>query len=355
MKLGFGLYRHLLTVENYRFARQCGATHAVVHLLDYKRAGAAREIWNNAGLAALRTELARQELALHAIENFDPADWHDVLLAGPRCDAQIAGLQELVRIAAGAGVGIIGYNFSLGGVCSRVGGAFARGGAKSAGMKVVDSRPIPRGTVWNMVYDPHAPAGDEPAVERTELARRHDYFLERMLPVAEAEGVRLAAHPDDPPAEFLRGQPRFIRRIADYDDLLRRYPSPSWGLELCLGSVAEMAEDDLYAAVERYARAGRIGYIHFRNVRGKVPDYEEVFVDEGDIDLLRVARILVRHDFEGVMIPDHAPQLECAAGWHAGMAFAMGFMRAAILAAQRERASGAGDEPPVVKARHEPR
>jgi mannonate dehydratase len=35
MKLGLGLYRHMLTSDNFRFAKQAGATHIVAHLVDY--------------------------------------------------------------------------------------------------------------------------------------------------------------------------------------------------------------------------------------------------------------------------------------------------------------------------------
>ena len=40
MKLGLGLYRHMLTRENFQFARQAGATHIVAHLVDYFKGGA---------------------------------------------------------------------------------------------------------------------------------------------------------------------------------------------------------------------------------------------------------------------------------------------------------------------------
>lgn len=330
MKLGFGLYRAMLDADHFRFARQCGATEVVVHLVDYAQAGRAAEWWTPAKLAELRRGLAEHDLRLHAIENFDPADWYDVLLGGPRREAQLERLGEMVRIAGGAGVKVIGYNFSLGGVCSRDTGPFARGGAGSIGMRSIDTRPIPRGTIWNMVYDPAAAVGIEPTVNREELFRRHDCFLERLLPVAESAGVVLAAHPDDPPAETLRGQPRFIRSVADYGTLLRRHPSRAWGMELCLGTIAEMPGEDIYAATDALSRDGRIGYVHFRNVRGKVPSYVETFVDEGDVDMLRVVSILARNRYGGVLIPDHAPRMHCAAGWHAGMAFTMGFMKAAI-------------------------
>jgi mannonate dehydratase len=46
--------------------------------------------------------------------------------------------------------------------------------------------------------------------------------------------------------------------------------------------------------------------------------------------MLRVLRILKKNNYDGVLIPDHTPQMNCAAPWHAGMAFAMGYMRAAL-------------------------
>lgn len=86
----------------------------------------------------------------------------------------------------------------------------------------------------------------------------------------------------------------------------------------------------LYATVDRYSQAGRLAYVHFRNVKGKAPNYHEMFVDEGDADMLRVIRILHKNGFDGVLIPDHSPLLECAAPWYAGMAYALGWMKAAL-------------------------
>ena len=65
-------------------------------------------------------------------------------------------------------------------------------------------------------------------------------------------------------------------------------------------------------------------------MRGKVPHYKETFIDDGDVDILRVLRILKQTGFQGVIIPDHAPQMTCAAPWHAGMAYALGYIRSAL-------------------------
>jgi mannonate dehydratase len=183
-----------------------------------------------------------------------------------------------------------------------------------------------------MVYDPGAPPGDVPTISREELWRRLQNFLDDVLPVAEKAGVTLAAHPDDPPTPTVRAQPRLVYQPGLYQELIDLNPSPSNKLEFCIGSLAEMTEGDVYQAVDAYSRQGRLGYVHFRNVRGKVPTYKETFIDDGDVDMLRVLSILKRNGFDGVLVPDHTPQMSCAAPWHAGMAFAMGYMKAAMRA-----------------------
>jgi len=154
--------------------------------------------------------------------------------------------------------------------------------------------------------------------------------------VAEAAGVKLALHPDDPPMPTMRGQPRLVYQPRLYQRVLDLKPSPANALEFCLGTLAEMTEGDLYDAVEQYSRQGKLAYVHFRNITGKVPYYRETFVDDGDIDMLRVLRILKANRFDGVLIPDHTPQMTCGAPWHAGMAYAMGYMRAALQALDQE-------------------
>ena len=111
---------------------------------------------------------------------------------------------------------------------------------------------------------------------------------------------------------------------------------PSNGLGLCLGSIAEMNQGDVYQATEQYSRQDKIFYVHFPNITGTVPCYREVFVDEGDIDMVRILRILRDNNFNGVLIPDHMPQMHCEAPWHAGMAFAMGYIKSTISMVMKE-------------------
>ena len=350
MKLGLGLYRHMLTPENYRFARQCGCTHIVAHYVDYFRGGIDYErvnqptggrhgwglagdpdkIWTYEEFQALKAAINAEGLELAAIENFDPAHWYDVLLDGPRKKEQLDNIKSIIRNAGRAGIPVIGYNFSIAGVAGRIKGRFARGGAVSVGMDDVDRTPIPTGMVWNMVYDATAQEGVIAAVSREELWRRLKDFLDAVIPVAEEAGVTLAAHPDDPPADMLRGQPRLVYQPELYQRLLDLKPSPSNALEFCVGSLAEMTEGDIYQVVDRYSRQKKLAYVHLRNVRGKAPHYRETFIDEGDVNMRRVLRTLKSNGFEGVIIPDHTPQMDCDAPWHAGMAYALGYIRAML-------------------------
>ena len=357
MKIGLGLYRHMLTREYYDFARQAGCTHVVVHLVDYfnqgpsnprnnQPTGSKYEAWGVAGdpdqlwttkeLKTLRAEIEDSGLVLGAIENLDPAHWHDILLDGPQRPQQIEKVKTIIRRLGEAGIPVLGYNFSLAGVCGRVTAPLGRGNAITLGMDgPAEDMPIPNGMVWNMVYDRNASAGTLPPISHEELWRRLQRFLEEVIPVAEQSGVRLAAHPDDPPMPFMRQQPRLVYQQSMYQRLIDIAPSPSNMLEFCLGTLAEMTEGDLYATVEQYSSQKRLAYVHFRNVSGKVPHYHETFIDDGDIDMLRILAILHRNEFDGVLIPDHSPQMACAAPWHAGMAHTLGFMKAAIMAIER--------------------
>jgi mannonate dehydratase len=342
----------MLTPDNLAFARQAGCTHLVVHLVDYfnkgqgnprdnQPTGGKNEAWGYAGdphnlwsleeFLAIKRQIEAAGLKWEALENIDPAHWSDILLDGPKRAEHIENVKALIRNMGAAGIPVLGYNFSLAGVAGRVSGPWGRGGAVTVGMDGEVNDPIPNGTIWNMIYDANAPGGYLPTITNDQLWGRLARFLEEIVPIAERAGVRLAAHPDDPPLPVVRRQPRLVYQPFMYQRLIDLMPSPSNALELCVGTLAEMTEGDIYEAIDSYSKQRKIAYLHLRNVRGKVPQYEETFIDEGDVDIPRVLTILHRNGFDGVVIPDHTPQMSCAAPWHAGMAHTLGFV-AAVLA-----------------------
>jgi mannonate dehydratase len=369
MKIGLGLYRHMLSRDYYDFARQAGCTHVVVHLVDYFNQGAANprnnqptggkyvpwgvagdpaRLWTVAELTQLRKEIESAGLVFAAIENLDPAHWHDILLDGPQRSRHVENVKTVIRHMGEAGIPVLGYNFSLAGVSGRVTAPLGRGKAITVGMDgPADEVPIPNGTVWNMVYDRSALTGNLPTISREELWRRLQRFLEDVVPVAEQSGVRLAAHPDDPPMPTVRQQPRLVYQPHMYQRLIDLAPSRNNALELCVGTLAEMTENNIYDAIASYCQQDRIAYVHLRNVTGKVPHYRETFIDEGDVDMLRILTILHRNHFDGVVIPDHTPQMTCDAPWHAGMAHTLGFMLAAKAALEASRPAELAPQVPL--------
>ena len=157
-----------------------------------------------------------------------------------------------------------------------------------------------------------------------------------MLPIAEENNIMLVAHPDDPPLSEMRRLPKLFYSPEEYDRLLTLNQSSSSGFELCMGTLQEMPGSNIYDILNKYSKLNKIGYVHCRNVVGKVPHYREAFIDEGDIDVLKAMRILKKNKYDGVIIPDHTPEMTCDAPWHAGMAFALGYLKAVLQTLERE-------------------
>jgi mannonate dehydratase len=347
MKLGLGLYNHQLDEEHFTFAQQAGCTHLIIHLAtyykneivsasdsthNYGQASDDDNVWSLENLVRLQKMAKEHDLTIAGIENFNPAHWYDVLLAGPLRDQQLEHLKNIIRTVGKAGIHTFGYNFSLAGVWGHQRLPVARGGAVSACFDVSQLNAndrIPNGDIWNMTYKEGLPGYVE-QITHEELWARLAYFLHALLPVAEEAGVELALHPDDPPMDSLRGTPRLVYQPWMYQKLIDLNPSPMNKIDFCMGSIQEMAEGNLYDAIEKYAGQNRISYVHFRNVVGKVPHYKEVFIDEGDIDMVKALRLFKKTHFDGVLIPDHTPSMIGADGWRIGMAYALGYMKAAF-------------------------
>jgi mannonate dehydratase len=138
-------------------------------------------------------------------------------------------------------------------------------------------------------------------------------FLREIIPVAEAAGVFMAIHPDDPPFSLL-GLPRVVSNKKDVEQILNTVDSPSNGLTLCTGSFGAGYKNDLVDITNNFAC--RINFVHLRNVvRNENGDFLEDNHLDGDIDLYNVMRTLLleqkrraaegRKDRRLPMRPDH--------------------------------------------------
>jgi mannonate dehydratase len=191
--------------------------------------------------------------------------------------------------------------------------------------------------------DPRQHAGDArgaAAFEGRELGEEAlwesaRWFFTRVVPVAEEAGVRIALHPDDPPVpDPLGGAARIVTSLENYDRIYNLAPSPANAMLFCQGCVAEMGED-VYAAIAYAASAGRIAYVHFRDIRGTPYDFQEVFIDEGQTDMVRALETYRDNGFNGPFMMDHTPRMpEGFDAWH-GHAYANGYIKALIKAVYR--------------------
>jgi mannonate dehydratase len=136
-----------------------------------------------------------------------------------------------------------------------------------------------------------------------------EYFLRRVVPVAEKANVKLAMHPDDPPLSPIRGVARIMRSVENYQRLLDLVPSPVNGITLCQGNFTLMT-DDLPDVIRHFGRQGKVFFVHFRDVRGTASRFEETWHDAGKTNLLECMRAYREVGFEGVLRPDHVPTVE---------------------------------------------
>ena len=180
------------------------------------------------------------------------------------------------------------------------------------------------------------PGGD---VSADEVWGRMVYLYERIVPVAEEAGIRLATHPDDPPLPRYRGAAQWLTGRAGFQRLFDAFPSPNNGMLLCLGCMQEAGED-VVEVIRAFGRQERVFYVHFRNVRGVVPHYTEVFPNLGDMDMVAALRALWEIDYQGFIVPDHQFGILDDDAWSTtSRAWQIGYVTALIQATQPSSAS----------------
>jgi mannonate dehydratase len=128
-------------------------------------------------------------------------------------------------------------------------------------------------------------------IDRKVLKENLDYFLKKVIPVAEQLGILMCIHPDDPPFSIL-GLPRVVSIYEDLAFLLNSYPSNSNGLTFCTGSLGANEQNDLVKIIKDFG--DKIHFLHLRNVRREQDKsfYESAFLD-GSVVMSDVMRAII--------------------------------------------------------------
>src|SRR6185369_1800342 len=285
--------------------------------------------WSAEGLTRLRERVERFGIALDMVPlpmSSNPiarAENPNILLGkSPERDREIDDICQMIRNAARAGIPALKYNMSILGVV-RTDPTKGRGGA----------------TYSTFIYDK---ARQEPAlteagpVNADEYWERIYYFVKRVIPVAEEYKVKMACHPHDPGMPREKGY-RGVSTVLGSVEGLKRFveivPSRYHGLNFCQGTVSEMLTkpgEEIYDVIRYFGSRGKIFNVHFRNIKGGFLNFQETFPDDGDVDMIRAMRTYKEVGYDGMIMPDHAPQIPGDTGGALAFAYSIGYIQALI-------------------------
>jgi len=313
MRIGLGQFKEL-TEEKMLFIKQVGADDFLMN--TPKLPGDAR--WEYEDLLALRKQADRAKLRLMALENV-PIPFYDKAMLGlPGRDVQIENMKITIRNMGRAGIPILGYHWIPNGVWRTPDPPPLRGGA---------------GTTWfDYERQKNSPLTHGREFTAEEMWDNYHYYMERVLPVAEDCQVRLALHPDDPPVPALGGVARIFGSFEGFARAMDTFDSPMHGLDFCMGCWSEMGgHENVVKGIRHFGGRDKIVYVHFRDVQGRIPCFNECFLGTGNVDPYDVMKTLKDVGFKGFMIPDHVPRLVDDTDWnHRGRALAIGYMTAVL-------------------------
>ncbi len=255
--------------------------------------------------------------------------WPSIGLGTSERDRDIEKVCKCIEIAAKAGIPILGCGVGMGlGVVRSPGWVSGRG--------AIMQRHFDYEEIKNEPLHPAGPISAEQAWERIE------YFIKRVVPVAEEYKVKLAWHPNDvpvPPGTPYRGIAPVLNNIDGLKHLIDLHPSPYHGLLFCQGCVSEFSTEpeQVYEAIRYFGSRKKIFWVHFRNIRGGLLKFAEAFPDDGDIDMVKALRIYKEVGYNGVLVPDHVPLSAVDTRWgHRAHAFCIGYIKALIQAVELE-------------------
>lgn len=329
MRVALGQFQQV-TSSRLRFIKQCGCDDFQLNTPVLP----GRERWEYEDVAKLVEQAENARLRLAAIENVPRCFVDQIMLGGTGRERQLRNMIHTVRAVARAGVPILGYAFMPAGVWRTEVDRPVRGGAAATAFDLRTASSAGPGEASRYSVWAGSPVAREYSEE--EIWENYCWYLERILPVCEEVGLRLALHPDDPPVPALGGVGRVFRNFANFRRAMETFDSPMHGLDFCHGCWSEMkGGQGVIDAIQHFGSRGKIFYVHFRDVQGSAGDFTECFLGDGNCDPVETVRALKRVGFRGFILPDHVPRMEGDGEWcHRGRAWTVGYVRALIAAVQ---------------------
>lgn len=275
-------------------------------------------------LVQLRNQIEDAGLRLNAIEQLPTESFDRIMLGLDGREEQLEIFENCVRAIGEAGIPILGFHWAANGVWRSSTTYRVRGDAKATAYDHDDLRGAP-------------PTHGREFTEE-ELWENYEWFLERIVPVAEEAGVKLALHPNDPPIKGLGGVPYLFRDFESFERGIDEiYPSDNLGLKMCFGCWSEMAGIDPLDAIEHFGE--KVFYVHFRDVQGEGERFNEMFIDAGDNDMYEAIQTMQEAGAKPALTPDHVPRMVGDTDLqHRGYGYTLGYMRGIVDAAETERA-----------------
>ncbi|AWT60533.1 MAG: Mannonate dehydratase [Candidatus Moanabacter tarae] len=257
------------------------------------------------------------------LTNVAATGWDEISLGLPDRDEKISAWCTMLRNLGEVGIPTLGWNFKPMGNFRTTSSPPGRGGASYSTFDYEEFMRSPP-------YNPDKEISCEKMWENLK------YFLERVIPCAEKNGVRMALHPDDPPIpEPLGGAARIVSTLDHYHKIFDLVPSHCNAMLFCQGCVREMGHH-VPTAIRDIGSLNKIAYVHFRNIRGTPKKFQEVFLDEGDVDMFEAMMTYKEVGFKGPFMMDHTPEFPNPdSTFWGGRAFAVGYMRSLIQAVYR--------------------
>ncbi len=243
-------------------------------------------------------------------------------------DRQIDRMCEIVRMASDAGLRGLNYNITILGHL-RTEPSYGRGGAK---LSTFD---------YNKMDHSLSDFEGGPADE-DEMWERIDHWLKCIIPVAEEYKVQMACHPSDPgigSSVTYRGVARPLGMADGFKKFIDLYDSPYNGLNFCQGCMSESLEnpaEEIFDVIRYFGERKKIFNVHFRNIKGGLRKFIEVFPDEGDIHMIKALRTYKEVGYEYMIMPDHVPGISGEEAAQVGFAYAYGYIHAALQAVNEE-------------------